>query len=395
MFTSKTATSSALTWGIVPSEPPPGQTFGTAEGQVAVAQTAGLGTVPPGQGTVIRASVPRTNLDVPHAASIAGLFTENVFTVGGCQPCADSRTGRYLSLAYHNQITGALELGQARLSLFGLQGGMSGQPGPLRVLTFGDNGVPASHPVPRSGDGYVALDRTAGEDADIHSITYPGETQTTVAPAPITTTSPERMPAWSPDGIKLGFVRHADGQRKLGVFDATPGIQTVVNTPVAIGAEAPSPQTRAFQNVYGGLSIANGPPASGPVVTCDSHLPGAALQGQHRLQPITLTPRVGLTTTIGIFVVRVTGTRKLLGRSAPRLRVVGKVPLGTAKRGRNRFRWNGRVNGKHLRRGTYLLTYRSLRGTRITNTSGSIRFKIAKGGKVRQVRAEPLRTPKR
>ena len=394
VFTSKTATSSALTWGIVPIEPPPGQTFGTAEGQVAVAQTTGLGTVPPGQGTVIRASVPRTNLDVPHAASIVGLFTENVFTVGGCQPCADARTGRYLSLAYHNQITGALELGQARLSLFGLQGGMSGQPGPLRVLTFGDNGNPASHPVPRSGDGYVALDRATGEDADIHSITYPGETQTTVAPAPITTTDPERMPAWSPDGLKLAFVRHTSGQRKLGIFDATPGIQTVVNTPVAIGAEAPSPQTRQFQNVFGGMSIATGPPSTGPVVICNSTCLAQLARGTTG-SPITLTPRVAVRTSIGIFVVRVTGTRRLLGRRAPRLRVVGRVPLGTAKRGRNRLRWNGRVNGKKLRRGTYLLTYRTLKGKRITNTSGSIRFRIAKGGKIRQVRSEPLRTPKR
>ena len=32
-----------------------------------------------------------------------------------------------------------------------------------------------------------------------------------------------------------------------------------MNTPVGIGAEAPSPQTRAFQNVYGGISIANAP----------------------------------------------------------------------------------------------------------------------------------------
>ena len=63
-------------------------------------------------------------------------------------------------------------------------------------------------------------------------------------------------------------------------------------------------------------------------------------------------------TAIGIFVVRVTGKRKLLGRTAPRLRVVGKVPLGPAKKGRNRKRWNGMVDGKRLRPGTYLLTYR-------------------------------------
>jgi len=271
---------------------------------------------------------------------------------------------------------------------------LSNSSGPLQVLTFGGNGAPASHPVPRSGDGYVALDRATGEDADIHSITYPGETQTTVAPAPITTTSPERLPAWSPDGIKLGFVRHSGGQRRLGIFDATPGIQTVVNTPVAIGAEAPTPQTRAFQNVYGGMSIANGPPSTGPVVICNSTCM-AKLAGASTGSPIRLTPRVGARTSIGIFVVRVTGARTLLGRRTPRLRVVGKFPLGTAKRGRNRLRWNGRINGKKLRRGTYLLTYRTLRGKRITNTSRSIRFKIAKGGKVRQVRAEPLRTPKR
>ena len=255
--------------------------------------------------------------------------------------------------------------------------------------------MPAGHPVARSGDGYVALDRAVGEDADIHSITYPGETQTTVAPAPITTASPERMPAWSPDSLKLGFVRHSGGQRKLGVFDATPGIQTVVNTPVGIGAEAPSPQTRAFQNVYGGISIANAPASTAPAITCDAAC-RAQIAGASGPQTIPLTPKVTTTTKIGIFVARVTGKRKLLGRTAPRLRVLGKVPLGTAKKGRrNRFRWNGKVNGKRLGRGTYLLTYRSLKGTRITNTSASVRFKIAKGGKLRQVRAEPVRTPKR
>ena len=84
------------------------------------------------------------------------------------------------------------------------------------------------------------------------------------------------------------------------------------------------------------------------------------------------------------------GKRKLLGRSAPRLRVVGSVPLGLAKKGRNRKRWNVRVNGKRLRPGTYLLTYRSLKGKRITNTSGSIRLRVGKGGKIRRARRERL-----
>ena len=92
--------------------------------------------------------------------------------------------------------------------------------------------------------------------------------------------------------------------------------------------------------------------------------------------------------TVGIFVVRVTGgTRKVLGRSQPRVRVVGRVPLGSVRNGRNRFRWNGRVNGKRLSAGTYLLTYRALKGSRVTTTSGSIRFKITRSGKLRNVRA--------
>ena len=79
---------------------------------------------------------------------------------------------------------------------------------------------------------------------------------------------------------------------------------------------------------------------------------------------MVLNPTVSTTTktqTIGIFVVRVTGKRKLLGRTVPRIRQIGRVPLGKTRKGRNSFRWNGKVNGKRLKRGTYLLTYRALR----------------------------------
>lgn len=389
-------TSSTLAWGIRPEPPQINTATFDPEGTVKVARGGAVPATdapPLWNDDIFASNVSAT--DVPQAASFPGLFSENISTAS-CHPCAARRDARYLTLSNHDPVTGAITKSVARLSLFGqLNNSVSDTSGTFNALTFGDNGVPAGHPSPRGGDGYVALDRAVGEDADIHSITYPGETQTTVAPAPITTTSPERMPAWSPDGIKLGFVRHAGGQRKLGIFDATPGIQTVVNAPVAIGAEAPSPQTRAFQNVYGGLSIANGPLSLAPIIRCDATCL-AQLASATTTQPIPLTPKVTTTTKIGIFVARVTGKRKLLGRRAPRLRVLGKVPLGTARKGRrNRFRWNGKVNGKRLKRGTYLLTYRSLKGKRITNTSGSIRFKVARGGKVRQVRSEPLRTPQR
>ena len=390
VYTSRSANSTSFATGLVPRAT--GGPFPEGSMLVATRHDVPVAAEKPVYREDILASVAVS--DVPQAASFPNLFTTTIRDTT-CNPCTASRTARYLTLSTHDPVSGAINKSIVRLSLFGLlDNDVFNDRGTFGVQEYGDNGAPAGHPVPRSVDGYVAMDRAVGEDANIHSITYPGETQTTVAPAPITTTSPERMPAWSPDGIKLGFVRHTGGQRKLGVFDSTPGIQTVLNTPVAIGAEAPSPQTRAFQNVYGGLSIANAPPSAAPGLQCDATC-RARLANAGGSGLIPLTPIVTGPSKIGIFVARVTGKRKLLGRSAPRLRVVGKVPLGTAKKGRNRFRWNGKVNGKRLKRGTYLLTYRSLKGTRITNTSGSIRFKIAKGGKVRQVRAEPLRTPKR
>ena len=198
-----------------------------------------------------------------------------------------------------------------------------------------------------------------------------------VAPEPITKrVARARNPAWSPDGISLGFIRTSGGVRRLGVFNATPGIQTIVNPLVSLGAEAPSPQTRVYQEVWGGLSLADAPPSTAPQIgvrrpTCLAPAAlGASSGGNGHPLPVAVPPQP----PSGIFVVRVVGKRKLLGRSAPRVRVVGKVPLGLAKKGRNRKRWNGKVNGKRLRPGTYLLTYRSLKGRRVLSLSRSIRF---------------------
>jgi hypothetical protein len=65
--------------------------------------------------------------------------------------------------------------------------------------------------------------------------------------------------------------------------------------------------------------------------------------------------------SVGIIVQRVVGTRRLLGRRVPRLQFVGRVPFGPQRAGTVRFRWDRRVNGRRLRPGRYLITYRSLR----------------------------------
>jgi Tol biopolymer transport system component len=64
---------------------------------------------------------------------------------------------------------------------------------------------------------------------------------------------------------------------------------------------------------------------------------------------------------VGIIVQRIVGTTRVLGHKAPRLRLVGRVPLGQFKKGRNqRVRWNRRVNGRKLAPGRYLVTVRSV-----------------------------------
>ena len=283
-------------------------------------------------------------------------------------------SARYLSYAVLDANTGALQSQTVQFTTFrDFNNGTSNFTG--RGKDYGSPSAPAGHPDVRSDD-YVAFHM----GGDIQTVSFPVD-DVAVAPEPITSSAPERDPAWSPDDLKLGFIRTTGGKRKLGVYNATPGIQAILNPLADLGAEAPTAQTRAYQEVWGGLSISDGAPSSAPVITCD-----AACRA--RLASVTtpplLTPRLSTPSAIGIFIARVTGKRKLLGRTVPRVRVVGKVPLGRAKKGRNRKRWNGRVNGKRLRRGTYLLTYRSLKGKRITNTSDSIRIRVGKGGKIRR-----------
>jgi WD40 repeat protein len=301
----------------------------------------------------------------------------------------------YLSLAYIDANTGALQTGLASLSA--IREKLS-NPAETEgsANSYGSAGAPASHPVPRNPDDYTALDLANGNDVNIQTLSWPAETVLTPAPAPITTTDPERMPAWSPDGLQLGFMRTTAGRRKLGVFDATPGIQTVLNSPLDLGVDAPTPQTRAYQSTWGGLSLAlassldgggsnGGVPQVGCGAACFTPLNNKSLLNVPLL-PVLSASTVGQ--TVGIFVVRVTGTRKLLGRTVPRIRVVGRVPLGRTVRGVNRFRWNGKVNGRRLRAGTYLLTYRALKRGRVLNISNSIRLTVTSAGKIVNVRRQ-------
>jgi hypothetical protein len=68
--------------------------------------------------------------------------------------------------------------------------------------------------------------------------------------------------------------------------------------------------------------------------------------------------------TTGLLVQRIVGRQTLLGGIAPRLKLVGRVPLGAFHKGRHRKRWGFTVNGHPIRRGCYLVTFRALTGKR-------------------------------
>jgi hypothetical protein len=59
----------------------------------------------------------------------------------------------------------------------------------------------------------------------------------------------------------------------------------------------------------------------------------------------------------GMIVQKIEGVTTVLGRRAPRLRLIGQVHLGVFTRSRRRsFGWNRKVNGRRLARGDYLVT---------------------------------------
>jgi hypothetical protein len=262
----------------------------------------------------------------------------------------------------------------------------------------------AGHPALRDPDGYAAFDSTSASasmaGANIRTILFPTQAQPSNAPNAINTNAPEFTPAWSPDGLKLAFLRFPANfpRRSLFVYDTTPGIQTVQNPGIDLGEVTPGDQLRAFHNAWGGVSLAVEQRQDAVQVTCSfrcfNPLNGSTVG---TLRPVNLSPTVTTTKStggvgtggsgIGILVARVVGRHRVLGRRVPRLKPLGRVPLGRARRGRNRFRWNGRVSGRRLRPATYVITYRVLtRDGRIHATSRTIQFRVTRSRRIADTR---------
>ena len=270
------------------------------------------------------------------------------------------------------------------------------------------------HPALRAPDGYVAFDTTDSTLHRIETVQFPAQRTAQDAEAPINAPrrdlKGEEMPAWSPDGSKLAFTRQnaaCCGSRQLLVYDNTPGLQAIINPGIDLGSD-PTPQLREFHSHYGGVALADPSRLESVEFTCLA----ACLRSGLKVREATLRPSCTSNTTaqitdgtsntimvgetnpcqnsviaIGILVARVVGTHRVLGRKLPKLRPLGRVPLGHSKKGRNSFHWNGRVNGHELGPGLYVLTFRGLtRNGRVQATSKSIEFRVTKRHRIASVR---------
>ena len=158
-------------------------------------------------------------------------------------------------------------------------------------------------------------------------------------PAPVNVdAAAATRPAFSADGRYLAFVRSTDVDNRLFVYDLAS--QVLVNP---AGAEL-GPTLPDVAATDGDVSL-----AVVRVLGATSLVKGSVVQA-------TLKQRAG----VGLLVQRIVGRRQLLGRSVPRVSPVGQVALGRRGPGQVRLRFNGRVAGKRLARGRYLLTVEAL-----------------------------------
>lgn len=151
-------------------------------------------------------------------------------------------------------------------------------------------------------------------------------------------------PEFSFDGRYLGFVRQGKaGNPRLFVWDT--GTQLLVNPDGIDLGPAPSAATAsAFLNDDGSVAI-----GSQPLILNSSIFPTGLI-----------TVNLAAFSNIGIIVQKVIGHTKVLGRPAPRLRFIGRVPLGRFRPGHGTVRWSRRVGSKRLAPGRYQITVRSV-----------------------------------
>jgi hypothetical protein len=160
-------------------------------------------------------------------------------------------------------------------------------------------------------------------------------------PSDVNTALDESRAGFTSDGRYLGFIRHgADGHDVLVVWDTT--TQTTLSS-TDLGAVDPGVYPGGLDRSEGSVSLYEQPLFS---------------PGVHCCQTIIFVS--SQSTAAGLLIERVTGDYKLFGRTGPRLRVVGRFPLGKFGKGRHTTHWDFTVAGHQLPPGEYYVTLRAI-----------------------------------
>ena len=134
-------------------------------------------------------------------------------------------------------------------------------------------------------------------------------------------------------------------------LDGSGCVVAPVNGPFFLFATSDSPQRLFAQAIVGGISCAL---FRGCHVTVNQSGNSAVISSQLTQDD-----------SVGILVQRVVRFTRVHGKRVPVLKLVGRVPLGPHHRGRLHIRWNLKVNGHRLSRGTYLIVLRGFDRHRI------------------------------
>jgi hypothetical protein len=169
-------------------------------------------------------------------------------------------------------------------------------------------------------------------------------------------------PALTADGRYLGFVREVQGLFKAFIWDSQ--TQLLLNPQgVGFSSAAGSDEFEALARNEGNVALTFVPVFNRTAISLNS-------------VRFSLRSR----SDVGIIVQRIVGKTRVFGKSAPKLRFVGRVPLGRnfkAGRKTHRVKWNFKVNGRKLRPGKYLITPRSVtRKAKVRDLGRPTRIKI-------------------
>jgi hypothetical protein len=263
----------------------------------------------------------------------AGPFPKTIVSVGGLDSTSAGRTLQPTAFG-----TGRVAIGIQYTATGGPPGRITVQAAD-GTTTLSDPTAGLGNPTVSGSAGVVVFERGTADATRLVFRPLAGiaSASTTELP-PLVNASGMRevLPEFSRDGRYLAFTRQSanGGAGRMFVWDTA---TQLLLKPDGVGVQIPAVTEGA--------------------IALEVHALFGVTGVIGNLVNFTLTS----TSRVGIIVQRIVGTTRVLGHKAPKLRFVGRVPLGQFTEGRrHQVRWDRRVNGRKLRPGRYLVTVRSV-----------------------------------